>query len=437
MQAMQGAFTIILLVTTIHAAPGDLLWRFNTGHPLYTASPFALDGYVFTGSYDRNTFYAVNSRNGTKIWLKEIGIVHSSRPFAYKDIVFIGGYTETSHFLLALKASNGDTCWCFDLEMGMNPYCLQDIVFFSASDNYFYALNANNGSLIWRYQAGDIDPFSPPVVNELEATVFFGSGEDSSLYALDMYTGQKKWIYKSTGEVLGVSITKSKGLVFATDYSNRPPSSSVFAVKSSTGERVWSHDFISHYSPTCYGDNKVYFITGTDFYALDDSTGNIVWTYSLGSSYFNIPSYKDSVVYLGSRPYDSIIALNSADGSVKWKYTTGDWVDSSPYVENGVVYCGSDDNYLYAIETYGYMGFKEDNTFKGLKPLAKSLYASPNPFRSTLNLDLPSPASIYSQTGQLIKHFDKGNHKISTSNWRVGVYLIKCGKETKRIVKLN
>jgi len=129
--------------------------------------------------------------------------------------------------------------------------------------------------------------------------------------------------------------------------------------------------------------------------------------------------------------------LNSADGSVKWKYTTGDWVDSSPYVENGVVYCGSDDNYLYAIETYGYMGFKEDNTFKGLKPLAKSLYASPNPFRSTLNLDLPSPASIYSQTGQLIKHFDKGNHKISTSNWRVGVYLIKCGKETKRIVKLN
>ncbi len=71
------------------------------------------------------------------------------------------------------------------------------------------------------------------------------------------------------------------------------------------------------------------------------------------------------------------------------------------------------------------------------KALPVALSASPNPFTSRLSLSLPSPAAIYSLTGSLIKTLPKGKHEMDTSSWKAGVYLIKCGKETKRVVKLN
>jgi outer membrane protein assembly factor BamB len=43
-----------------------------------------------------------------------------------------------------------------------------------------------------------------------------------------------------------------------------------------------------------------------------------------------------------------LYALNASTGDVLWSYTTGGWVDSSPVVVNGVVYVGSFDGNVYA-----------------------------------------------------------------------------------------
>jgi len=52
-------------------------------------------------------------------------------------------------------------------------------------------------------------------------------------------------------------------------------------------------------------------------------------------------------VYVGS--YDqNVYALNASTGSLLWKYTTNSDVPSSPAVANGMVYVGSDDGNLYA-----------------------------------------------------------------------------------------
>ena len=42
-------------------------------------------------------------------------------------------------------------------------------------------------------------------------------------------------------------------------------------------------------------------------------------------------------------------ALNATTGAVLWTATTGGAVDSSPAVANGVVYVGSDDDKVYAL----------------------------------------------------------------------------------------
>ena len=42
-------------------------------------------------------------------------------------------------------------------------------------------------------------------------------------------------------------------------------------------------------------------------------------------------------------------ALNASTGALLWSYTTGRQCESSPAVANGVVYVGSDDGNVYAL----------------------------------------------------------------------------------------
>jgi eukaryotic-like serine/threonine-protein kinase len=53
------------------------------------------------------------------------------------------------------------------------------------------------------------------------------------------------------------------------------------------------------------------------------------------------------VVYIGSLD-DKVYALNASTGALLWSYTTGNEVYDSPVVANGVVYVGSDDDKVYA-----------------------------------------------------------------------------------------
>ncbi len=67
----------------------------------------------------------------------------------------------------------------------------------------------------------------------------------------------------------------------------------------------------------------------------------------------------------------------------------------------------------------------------------KGLSVSPNPFKDEVYLFLPTDGGIYTITGQLINTLKSGKHKIDTKNWEVGVYLIKCGNDVKRMLKLS
>ena len=87
------------------------------------------------------------------------------------------------------------------------------------------------------------------------------------------------------------------------------------------------------------GDNNIY--------ALNASTGTVVWSYTTGGDVASSPAVADDMVFAGS--YDGkVYALNASNGALWWSYLTGDMVVSSPAVANGVVYVGSYDHVVYA-----------------------------------------------------------------------------------------
>jgi outer membrane protein assembly factor BamB len=83
-------------------------------------------------------------------------------------------------------------------------------------------------------------------------------------------------------------------------------------------------------------------------YALDASTGALLWNYTTGGGYVRSSAVvANGVVYVGSGD-NNLYALGATTGALLWKYTTGCAVESSPVVANGVVYVGSKDNNVYA-----------------------------------------------------------------------------------------
>jgi outer membrane protein assembly factor BamB len=83
-------------------------------------------------------------------------------------------------------------------------------------------------------------------------------------------------------------------------------------------------------------------------YALKASTGAKVWSYSTLGMVNSSPAVANGVVYFGAEDY-KVHALNATTGSELWSYHTGYVVNSSPAVVNGVVYVGSGDGNVYAL----------------------------------------------------------------------------------------
>ena len=64
--------------------------------------------------------------------------------------------------------------------------------------------------------------------------------------------------------------------------------------------------------------------------------------------------------------------------------------------------------------------------------------AYPNPFSKTLTIDSPDKGAIYTSTGQFFKEFHDGKNVFDdTSTWEDGVYVIKVGAETIKVMKMS
>ncbi|MBN1233055.1 MAG: PQQ-binding-like beta-propeller repeat protein [Candidatus Coatesbacteria bacterium] len=425
-------FIIFCNLGILFSAPGELVWRYRTNGDI-ESSPVVSNNIVYFGSNDRN-FYALNAQNGNRIWSIQIGTAILSRPFVKDGIVYYAG-SGPLFIVRAHNANSGTMIWEYETT-GNNyssPVVSNGILYVGSNDKYLYALNASNGSLKWKYLSEA--EVGSPCIWETQGLVFFGirkhTEEMKSLYALDALTGRFSWSYDTRSYVYDPFFSNGNIFSASTSYG-------VFANNATNGSLIWSSYFGYPkyiFSNPVVSDGLVIF--GCDdniVHALDEKTGVQKWFYNTGSDIHSDPFVKDKVVYINSLN-QYLYALDIKDGSLKWQYRVGIINESSPYVSNSIVYIGCSDDYLYAIETYGYTGFTDYKSATKLPE--KDFSASPNPFSSRLSLSLPSSASIYSLTGQLIIKLDKGKHSLDTSKWREGVYIVKNGDETKRIVKVN
>lgn len=305
----------------LDADTGDKEWSFET-EDMITSSPAFWNGNIYFGSRDDN-IYSLKAEDGKFNWSYQTDdIVHSS-PAVIKSvhnkeevsgfsqqvsrfyeffgelgeiymlqIGFVLGIILLSYLFLGLSnplSIQGLAILFFTgvcVVLVFLPGTIQEVqesgtVYIGSRDGSLYALNADNGSLVWEYD--NISPGKGPVfINTSPAVtdgnVYFGSS-NGKIYALDSEKGNLEWQFQTDYRIGYSSPAAVDGMIYEASFDGR-----YYALDADDGEKVWSFEVLGYArkrgyaisSPAVY-ENKV-FVTSSPF----EAGGSKV--YALGSS---------------------------------------------------------------------------------------------------------------------------------------------------------
>jgi outer membrane protein assembly factor BamB len=243
-----------------------------------------------------------------------------------------------------------------DVVLKSSPAVSGSIVYVGSLDGYLYALNANNGKIVWAFKTEGPIESSPAVVDD---AVYFTSQEPTTgtLYKLDANTGTVIWdlpipyqISFTGGTVMLGSPSVAAGIVFASsnwgDY---------YAVNDSTGKIVWtfsdpsSIDFIV--SSPIYVNGDVFVIDKFNIACLNAVNGHTLWSAYTGDELYISPSYSDGKIYVVTSQRDIFVLDSTINGTKIDTATTPSSSWSSPTIANGRLYIGCNDWNVYCFSS--------------------------------------------------------------------------------------
>lgn len=306
---------------------------------------------VYFGDDNSGSFYAINAKTGALRWQKRPNTNYISWELA----VVVNGIVydcvlHSSRFgngvVEALNASNGSVIWRDALPGG--TYChrlavANGMVYFIESyDRYkknernVQALNASNGTVVWTALQQPTNRFGNPIV--VNGILYFTEHDvnfdNSHLYALNAENGSTIWV-ASLPHSASTDLNLVNGVIYA------GIGNAVDALKASDGSIIWS--------TTTYGDtfqfaapvvaNGLLYYTVFQGYivALNAKNGRVRWTYLVGNTYDG-PTVVDNVVYVNTYTSTFIYALNASTGSLIWQHNMGLPSTSNPVVAGNTFY---------------------------------------------------------------------------------------------------
>jgi outer membrane protein assembly factor BamB len=219
-------------------------------------------------------------------------------------------------------------------------------VFVPLSSGVLMALNASDGKLDWKAEAGGV--FSTiPVVDDRSVFVAQRYGDPAkelkggTLRALSKTTGVTLWMW-----ALPVAITAGLA-VDGVALFGASADGNVYAFDKRTGLVRWSTQYQEEFSaqPVVSGEHVYFGSKAGTLRALNVKTGEIVWQYKAAGAILGTPAIFDNVVYFGSND-GNVYAFSEAEKKLLWHRRTGASVQAVAVVPNGVI-AASLDNFAY------------------------------------------------------------------------------------------
>ena len=301
---------------------GHEIWRLNVQNGV-EGSATLVQNKLFFGGND-GQFYSVDSGTGKVLWTFPTRIQNLSEPLVDSGVVY---FLTGSNSLYALDANTGKQLWLYtrqdpnplSVRGGSKPALRNGVLFVGFSDGYLAAIFAKNGELKWEKQLNRNKKFKDMDTNPLvDGEFLYALGFDDKLYCL----------------------------------------------RSSTGDIAWSSEKGGYGGMLISGDKLFYATTTSEFLAVDKSTGNKIWSYSLKEGIATSPTLYRGLISFGESQGE-LIFLDSGTGKFVGAFNPGKGILSTPTVDekNNRVYFISGEANVYALD----VGFKYPNAIPYLR----------------------------------------------------------------------
>lgn len=348
--------------------------------------------YVMDGN---NRVAAFDAGSGSKIWNHNIEVELAGRTRAGRMGIFeritnptsigdrggkdkesVGGGVAVSGGTVvassglgvveALDAGSGAVRWSKKLLTPMHsaPTIANGRVFVVSDDNELFAMDLNNGDVIWTYQgitesARMLTAPSPAVVDDVVIAPF-ASGE---IVALRVQNGGVLWqdALSSSGRLTPLSSLNdiAAGPAVADGYVIVSAQSGVMsALDLRTGQRIWTQPAGSLGYPWIAGDFVYTVTTDGQVVCLSKISGAVVWIQQL-REFKNVKKRKDRISWAGPimaggrlvtvSSRGEMVMLNPYNGGIIGESKVGGSVYVPPIIANETVYILNDDAKLIAL----------------------------------------------------------------------------------------
>jgi outer membrane protein assembly factor BamB len=172
------------------------------------------------------------------------------------------------------------------------PLQVDGRVYIGTADNQIVALEAGDGSELWRFETGH-SVWGQPSYKE---GVLYVASLDKNVYALDAESGAVIW---STllGGAIASKIAIDTNLIYVTSFDRH-----LHAIERTSGEIVWSvpaTDWI--WGAPIFSENVVYFADAMGaVFAVDALAGDLLWTTQVQGQVQTTPNLYDGILYVTS-----------------------------------------------------------------------------------------------------------------------------------------
>ena len=152
-------------------------------------------------------------------------------PVLVGDVVYVNGYEQ----VYALNSDNGELLWRFETDDGLwgNLAVVDGAVYVGSLDGSLFVLDAENGGLLWRYAPGSW-VYGHAVADE----VVYISTADDHVHALRAVNGSLIW--RVHPGLLDSGPVAANGAVYIAGYVEPSYDQALFALDTASGAILWS-----------------------------------------------------------------------------------------------------------------------------------------------------------------------------------------------------
>ncbi len=352
------------------------LWDTNFGEgtskrDILIASPVISNKVVFTIDAE-GIVSAFRLDNGKQIWERRLKPKNKEEKSASIKgaglAVFNKKVYATTGFgdVFCLDMFNGKKLWRTSLDMPIRiaPSVAANRVLVQTFDNTLAALDADDGSILWRgqtdFEATTIVGGASPAYNS-EMDVIIAAFSNGELRAFKASTGTPLWTdllvsKRRTNSLAEITAIKANPVidgnkVFAVGYN-----SVLAAIDLRTGSRIWEREMGSSNQPWIAGEYLFVLTNEFNLLAINKNNGKIIWNTTIPTGddmeeksgvYGSGPVLAaDRLIVATSNGY--IFAVSPYNGEIISYISTSDGIAQSPIVAGGITIFTTEDADLLA-----------------------------------------------------------------------------------------